>query len=76
MCDEKLGIKGKPDSARPFPLSLHADMDLQGRRIGPRVGRGRFDMIQSGEGSDGGSGSQSWSRSVLGHSVEKVGDDA
>ena len=72
--DEKLGIKGKLDSERPFLLSLRADMDLQGRRLGPRVSRGRTDVSVSGDGSDGGSGSGSWSRREDMGVKEKVGD--
>lgn len=62
VCDERLRIKGKLDSERPFPLSLRADMDLHGRRMGPRVGQGRFDGSLDGDGSD----SQSWSRNTDG----------
>lgn len=32
--------------------------------MGPRIGRARFDVSLSGDGSKGGSGSQSWTRSV------------
>lgn len=37
-------------------------MDLQGKRIGPIVGHGLGDFYLSGDGSEGGSGSQSWSK--------------
>lgn len=63
VCDEKIGIKVKADSERPYPLSLRAEVDLHGNRLGFRVSRGRGDVTLSGDGSEGGSGSQTWSRS-------------
>ncbi|KAK9911292.1 hypothetical protein M0R45_035211 [Rubus argutus] len=54
-------------------VAFKADMDLQGRRLGPRVSRGRTDVFVSGDGSDGGSGSGSWSRREDMGVTEKVG---
>lgn len=62
--DERLGITFKADSERPFPASLRADKDLHGRRLGHRVGRGRFEGSLSGAGRESGSDSRSWTRSV------------
>ncbi|KAK9932238.1 hypothetical protein M0R45_019484 [Rubus argutus] len=72
ICDEKLGLQGKTDSERPFSLKLRADMDLHGNRLGVRVSRGRFGSL-SGEVSDGGSSSQSWTRTDGGNDIERGG---
>ncbi|KAK9903195.1 hypothetical protein M0R45_001160 [Rubus argutus] len=73
ICDEKLGIKGKLDSDRPFLLTLRAETDLYGNRLGSRVGRGRSEASLSGDGSEGGSGSQSWVRNAGGSGLERSG---
>lgn len=54
VCDERLGIRNKKPEERPYLLSLRADRDLHGKRLGFRVGRDR-----SGEGGSGSDASDS-----------------
>ncbi|KAK9938801.1 hypothetical protein M0R45_015521 [Rubus argutus] len=58
VCDEKLGIRNKRVKERPYQLSLRAEMDFHGRRLGYRTGRGRVGEGGSGsEASDSAGGS-------------------
>lgn len=56
VCDESLGLRSKWEEERPYSLSLRAEWDLYGRRLGARVGR-----VKSGEGGSGSGASDSTS---------------
>lgn len=47
VCDKRLGFQKKEED-RPYKASLRAEYDIHGRRLGPRGGKGRWDVIVVG----------------------------
>lgn len=69
VCDERLGFQNKREEERPYKESRRAEYDIHGRRLGPRGGKGSWEVVSSGsEATDSLSGSIS--SSVENGSVE------